>query len=364
VNAPETRPPIRVLVVDDSPVLRELIVHMLEADPQLRVVGTAADGHQAIAAVHRLQPDVVTMDYHMPALDGMEATRHIMHTRPVPIVIVSGSSAAEETQAAFNLLEAGALAVVEKPRGPADPAYDAAAAHLVQTVKLMAEVKVVRRWSASDLREKSAGRSIVAARPKGVAKPVPPIARGRMSGVVIGASTGGPVVLKTLLAGLPRGFPVPVLIVQHIAAGFVHGLAHWLGEATGIPVHVPADGERPQAGHAYLAPEGRQMKLAPDGSIALADIGQINGHCPSVAYLFDSALSVWGEGAVAVLLTGMGRDGADQLKLLRDAGALTVAQDKESSAVHGMPGEAIRLGAAVHVMAPAQIAELLAGLAA
>jgi two-component system chemotaxis response regulator CheB len=364
VTAPLIRFPIRVLVVDDSPVLRELIVHMLQADPQLRVVGTAANGHQAIDAVQQLRPDVVTMDYHMPALDGMEATRRIMQTHPVPIVIVSGSSAEEETQAAFNLLEAGALAVVEKPRGPGDPSYDTAAAHLVQTVKLMAEVKVVRRWSTRGPADKSFGRRAAPVTPRIAARPVPSIARGRTRGIVIGASTGGPVVLKTILSGLPRSLPVPVLIVQHIAAGFVHGLAHWLGEATGFPVHVAGDGQQPQPGHAYLAPEGLQMKLASNGSIALADIGPINGHCPSVSFLFGSALSVWGEGAIAVLLTGMGRDGAEELKLLRAAGALTLAQDQESSAVHGMPGEAIRLGAAVHVMAPAQIAQFLAGLAA
>jgi two-component system chemotaxis response regulator CheB len=293
------------------------------------------------------------MDYHMPTLDGMEATRQIMQTQPVPIVIVSGSSAAEETQAAFRLLEAGALAVVEKPPGPGGPGHDAAAAHLVQTVKLMAEVKVVRRWSMR------APRAVPAPAPAAS----PKLARQRVAGIVIGASTGGPVVLKTILAGLPGRLPVPVLIVQHIAAGFTAGLAHWLGEAAGFPVRVASDGQRPLPGHAYLAPEGLQMRVAPDGAIALADIGPINGHCPSVSYLFDSARAVWGERTVAVLLTGMGRDGAEELKLLRAAGALTVAQDRESSAVHGMPGEAIRLGAAMHVLAPAQIAEVLAGLA-
>jgi two-component system chemotaxis response regulator CheB len=346
-----------VLVVDDSPVLRELIVHMLQADPQLQVIGTAVNGHQAIEAVKRLRPDVVTMDYHMPSLDGMEATRQIMQTQPVPIVIVSGSSAADEAQAAFRLLEAGALAVVEKPRGLADPAHDAAAAHLVQTVKLMAEVKVVRRWSDREMRAAPQAAAPASA-------PAPRVARDRVRGIVIGASTGGPVVLKTILAGLPRRLPVPVLIVQHIAVGFTEGLAHWLGEATAFPVHVATHGQHPLPGHAYLAPDARQMRIARDGSIALADIGPINGHCPSVSYLFDSALDVWGERTAAVLLTGMGRDGADELKLLRAAGALTVAQDQESSAVHGMPGEAIRLGAALHVLAPAQIAEVLAGLAA
>lgn len=348
----EPRSPVRVLVVDDSPVLRELIVNLLEADPHIRVVGTAVNGRQAIEAVQRLQPDVVTMDYHMPTLNGMEATRHIMRTQPVPIVIVSGSSAADETQAAFRLLEAGALAVVEKPRGIGDPAHDTIAAHLVQTVKLMAEVKVVRRWA----REAPAAAPALA--------PSPAVARRAARGIVIGASTGGPVVLKTILAALPRHLPVPVLIVQHIASGFTSGLADWLEQATGFPVRIAVDRQRPEPGHAYLAPEGRQMSIASDGSIALADIGLINGHCPSVSYLFDSAAAVWGERAVAVLLTGMGRDGAYEMKLLRAAGALTLAQDEASSAVHGMPGEAIRLGAASHVLAPAQIADVLAGVTA
>jgi two-component system chemotaxis response regulator CheB len=244
---------------------------------------------------------------------------------------------------------------VEKPRGLNDPDCDAAAAHLVQTVKLMSEVKVVRRWAS---RELSHAASLPQHAP--AAARVTP---GQVRGIVIGASTGGPVVLKTILAGLPRRLPMPVLIVQHIAAGFTAGLAQWLCEATGFPVAVAAGGQHPRPGHAYLAPEGLQMKLAADGSIALMDIGPINGHCPSVSYLFDSALAVWGDRTVAVLLTGMGRDGAEELKLLRAAGALTVAQDKESSAVHGMPGEAIRLGAAAHVLAPPQIAQILAGLA-
>ena len=353
---------IRVLVVDDSPVLRELIVHLLEADPQLRVVGTATNGHQAVEAVQRLRPDVVTMDYHMPALDGMEATRQIMQMQPVPIVIVSGSSAADETRAAFGLLEAGALAVVEKPRGLNDPRCDEAAAHLVQTVKLMSEVKVVRRWH-SLAPSPSQSRGLQEPRAPSATAAAPRAVPGHARGIVIGASTGGPVGLKTILAGLPRHLPVPVLIVQHIAAGFTAGLAQWLSAATGFPVAVAIDGQKPQAGCALLAPDALQMKLAADGSLALMDIGPINGHCPSVSYLFDSALAVWGEQAVAVLLTGMGRDGAEELKLLRAAGALTLAQDKESSAVHGMPGEAIRLGAAARVLAPPQIAQVLAGLA-
>jgi two-component system chemotaxis response regulator CheB len=335
-------------------VLRELIAHLLESDPQLRVVGTAANGQQAIDEVQRLRPDVVTMDYHMPTVDGMEATRRIMQTQPVPIVIVSGSSAADETQAAFRLLEAGALAVVEKPRGFGGPASDPASSHLVRTVKLMAEVKVVRRWGG--VRSHGAPPPLPAANP-------PKLTRGNARGIVIGASTGGPVVIKTILAGLPRNLPVPVLIVQHIAPGFIEGLVQWLSVATGFPVHIASHRLRPEPGHAYFAPDGHQMRLAHDGTIVLGDGAPVNGHCPSVSCLFASAQAVWGRETVAVLLTGMGRDGAQELKQLRTAGAVTFAQDEESSAVNGMPGEAVRLGAAMHVLAPKEIAEMLSGLA-
>jgi two-component system chemotaxis response regulator CheB len=349
---------IRVLVVEDSPVLRELLLQVLGEDPQLQVVGTAENGEEAVRAVRNTHPDVVTMDYHMPKLNGMEATRRIMEEHPVPIVIVSGSSVPGEAIAAFRLLEAGAVAVVEKPPGPGHSRHDAAAAHLRQMVKLMSEVKVVRRWPV----RKAQVAAAVPAPSQPPASPAGP--RPRVRGIVIGASTGGPIVLKTILEGLPRTLAVPVLIVQHIAAGFTHGLADWLSQGTGFAVHIARDGERPLAGHVYLAPEGRQMKIAPDGSIRLdAGVPQ-NGHCPSVSCLFASAAEVWGAAAVGVLLTGMGRDGADELGKLREAGALTLAQDEESSVIHGMPGAAIALGAATHVLAPQQIAEVLAGVAA
>lgn len=344
---------VRVLVVEDSPVMRELLAHLLGADPEIEVTGFANDGEEALEAVREKKPDIVTMDFHMPKVNGLDATRRIMETHPTPIVVVSGSSAREEVTSAFRLLEAGALAVVEKPRGPGHPGHETAARELVQTVKTMAEVKVVRRWARREapLPAASAPRSV---------RIEAAVAEARL--VAIGASTGGPIVIKTILAGLPGNFAVPVLIVQHIASGFTDGFVEWLGQATGFAVHVASDAVHPLPGHAYVAPDGFQMKLRHDGAIALGRDAPENGHRPSVSCLFRSVATVLGRNAIGVLLTGMGKDGAEELKLMRDKGAVTIAQDRDTSVVHGMPGEAVSLEAALYVLSPAEIAAALAGL--
>lgn len=344
---------IRVLVVEDSRVMRELLVELLGADPEIEVTGVANDGEEALEAVRHKKPDVVTMDFHMPKANGLEATRRIMEIHPTPIVIVSGSSARDEVTSAFRLLEAGALAVVEKPRGPGHPGHENAARELVQTVKTMAEVKVVRRWARREARlpAVSAQRSI---RIEGMA------AEARL--VAIGASTGGPIVINTILTGLRGNFAIPILIVQHIASGFTNGFVEWLGQASGFAVHVASDATRPLPGHAYVAPDGFHMKLRHDGAIALSRDAPENGHRPSVSCLFRSVAAVLGRDAIGVLLTGMGKDGAEELKLMRDKGAVTIAQDRDTSVVHGMPGEAVSLEAASYVLSPAEIAAALAGL--
>ena len=181
--------------------------------------------------------------------------------------------------------------------------------------------------------------------------------------VAIGTSTGGPPVLQPILAGLPKNFPIPVLIVQHIAAGFLPGLVDWLNQTTGFPTHIAAQGESLLAGHTYLAPDGYHMGLGGFGQIVLSKQQPENGLRPSVSYLFRSVAAVCGANAIGVLLTGMGRDGAEELKFLKELGAVTIAQDEESSVVHGMPGEAIKMGAASHVLAPDKIPALLAALA-
>jgi two-component system chemotaxis response regulator CheB len=336
---------IRVLVVDDSNSVRQLLVHILGTAPGLEVVGCAADGEEALRLAHELQPDVITMDLQMPRMDGYEAIRRIMRACPTRIVVVSGCEDRAEVDASFRAIEAGALVLVRRPYGIGNPAHAESARDLVRTVKAMAEVRVVRRWS--DARR--------AARPlQGAPRRL----------IAVGASTGGPTVLRDILAELPAGFPLPMVIVQHLAPGFMDGLAAWLADAGGYPVEVLRDGTTLTGGRAYLVPEGWQPALGPGLTARLAQAPPEHGMCPSVSYLFRAIDPELRAATAAVLLTGMGKDGAAELKLLREHGALTIAQDRASAVVYGMPGEALRLDAAMLVLEPAEIGKVLARLPA
>lgn len=333
-----------VLVVEASDGMRRQLVERLEIDPQIRVVHAAGCARQAIEYLRREQPDVVLMDNRLSDLDGFEATRSIMETRPLPIVLCAEAATVGDT--VFRALEAGALACVEKPA--AGDAGDAAAAQMRLSVKLMSEVRVVRRWQAG-----AAGRG------GGQAS----AGAGACSVVGIGASTGGPLVLQTVLADLPADFPLPVLVVQHIAKGFLSSMVAWLRQTSGLTVQIAAYGIRPLPGHVYLAPDDFQMGLSADGRILLTRDSAEHGLRPSVGYLFRSLARTCGRRGIGVLLTGMGKDGAVELKQMRDRGGVTIAQDKASSVVHGMPGEAIAIDAAVHVLPTERIADHLLMLA-
>lgn len=342
---------IRVLIVEDTRTVAEFLAHILASDPRIQVVGVAVDGEAAVESAQQLRPDVITMDVHMPKMNGFDATRRIMELCPTPIVIVCGALTTDEVAINFHAMEAGALAVVARPSGPGHERHDATVKELVSTVKLMSEVRVVKRWPRH--------RSVIA--------PVPEIRKpaGAIQVVAIGASTGGPLALQTILTGLPKDFPFPVLIVQHMTPGFVEGFAEWLGRASGFAVRIAVNGEPMLPGQAYIAPDDFHMGVRSDHRILLARERQrsVNGLCPSVSFLFGSVVQVFGGNAVGILLTGMGRDGVEELKLLKDAGAITVAQDETSSVVHGMPGEAIQIGAAQHILPPQAIARTLVTMA-
>jgi two-component system chemotaxis response regulator CheB len=344
---------IRVLIVDDSASVRLFLEGIFSADPAIQVVGVAANGEEAIAAVARLAPDVITMDIYMPLMNGLDATRRIMETCPTPIIILSGNLDPDEVITSFRAMEAGALTALPKPRGAGHPDHEREVSTLVQRVKLMAEVKVVKRWprlqkklSTPYLPELTGAE--VTARPQVVA---------------IGASTGGTVVIQAILAKLSGTFPLPLLIVQHMAKGFVGGFAEWLAFTSPLPVHVASQGEIVLPGHVYIAPDGFHMLVEQKGRILLSDAPAENGLRPAVAALFRSVADSYGQNAVGVLLTGMGDDGAEGLLQLKREGAVTIAQDKESSVIYGMPGEAVRLDAATYVLEPGKIALLLEQLA-
>ena len=341
---------IKVLVVEDSPVVQILLVHLFKMDPGLEVVGVANDGEEAIAKAAQLKPDVILMDIQMPKMNGYEATRRIMASDPVPIVICS-APLPEDVSKTFRAIEVGALAFVDKPVGVGCSDFPSVAQNLVQTVKLMSEVKVVKRWPHLT---GSFDRHGAAVRGGG---------QGNIKLVVVGSSTGGPVALQTILQGLPRGFPAPILVVQHIATGFVQGMADWLAGTSGLPVRIATQGLAPLPAHVYLAPDGYHMGVGVDERLVLSAGPVENGLRPAVSHLFRTVAEAHARDVAGILLSGMGKDGAAELKQMRAKGAVTIAQDEETSVVHGMPGEAIAIGAAMHVLSPNGIANLLTMLA-
>jgi two-component system, chemotaxis family, protein-glutamate methylesterase/glutaminase len=342
------RPKIKLLVVEQSDALRTLRLNILSSEPRIQIVGTVQCGQDALNFLSREVPDVILMDVGLSELDAFETTRRIMETHPVPIVICGSGDNPRETIGTLRSMEAGAVAWVDKPIGKSGNEFKVAAAEMVQTIKLMSEVIVVRRWAPGRHKKPPVGA---------VTTPSSRRSTGCVEIIGIGASTGGPPVLQSILASLPKDFSVPVLIVQHISRGFLVAMAEWLDQTTALKVHVATHGMNPLPGHVYLAPDELHMAMT-KGQIVLSATETDYGSRPSVAHLFRS-LADYGAGAVGVILTGMGKDGARELGRMKALGAYTIAQDRETSVVHGMAGEAISLGAASCVLPADKIAAAL-----
>ncbi|MBN1179940.1 MAG: chemotaxis-specific protein-glutamate methyltransferase CheB [Anaerolineae bacterium] len=348
------REKIRVVVIDDSPTARELLVALFQADEEMEVVGTGGNGEDAIRLVSRLRPDVVTMDISMPKVDGLEATRRIMREIPTPIVVVTASLMRKDVDMAFESLRAGALTAVKKP-GLMDPET---CERLVKSVKAMARVSVVRRWDPAHPRPAQPAVSSASA-----AVDISPETQQQVQMIGIAASTGGPGVLAKLLRPLPADFPIPILIVQHVTDGFATGLAEWLNGETALRVALASHGDRPQAGSVLMPPDDYHMQVNVRRVIELYKGQPYKGLRPSANYLFHSLARAYGASAVGIILTGMGDDGVDGLKALHQAGGLTIAQDEESCIVYGMPKEAVANRAVGRILSPDHIAFILAQLA-
>jgi two-component system chemotaxis response regulator CheB len=338
---PEATDGVRVLIVDDSPVAREVLRSALETDAGIRVVGMAATGREAIALTERLRPDIVTMDLVMPGMDGMEATQRIMARRPTPILFFSAFFGREGEYSRSDALAAGALDVLEKPAQILDGRWQASAGALVEKIKLLARVPVIThlhgRRSSQAVREPASA----------------PSAERTTKVVAFGASTGGPKVLDELLPALPRDYSPAVLVVQHLAEGFMTGWLAALRQRCSLSLKVAENGDRLQHGSVLFAPSSAHLTVLPGGRVRIDDGALAGGVCPSVDITFTTLAETCGASAAGILLTGMGTDGAAGLLAIRHAGGATMVQDEASCVVFGMPRAAINIDAAQFVLPPA-----------
>ena len=323
---------IKVLIAEDSPSIAAIMRDLLGRDPEIEVVGWAKTGGEAIDLRNSLNPDVMTMDLNMPRMGGLGATKLIASTRPVPILVVSQLIESRDSELAFEALRCGAVDIMGKPSGAGPGGFSQIAEELIFRVKAVAHIRPRRLVNKP---------ALSAATPR--------VERNRslrQGLVVIGASTGGPPALATILKGLPQYLPVPIAVVQHIAPGFVVGLRQWLQRESSLPIKLASNGEPLQGGTAYLAPDNFHLEIGAGKKLALAGGPPLQGHRPSIDRLMESAAQIYGGDVVGVLLTGMGRDGAQGLKKIREAGGWTIVQDEATSLVFGMPREALLTGGA------------------
>lgn len=330
----------RVLVVEDSLTVRQRLLEVLRSDPEIEVVGDAGDGRSAVELCEKLRPDVITLDMILPVMTGLSATEHIMAYFPTPILIVSSSTNRGELFKTYEALSAGAVEVLEKPRG--DEIDGAWERDFLQLVKLVARIKVITHPRAR----------LSLARDESEKAPLFPSSDAPARCVAIGASTGGPAAVARVLKSLPAKFPLPILLVIHIGAVFARALTEWLDTQSKLRVVYATDGQPlPAVGTpgVLMAPPERHL-IVRQGRVELVSGPERHSCRPSIDVLFESLAHEHGAHAVACLLTGMGRDGAAGLLALRRAGASTIAQDEATSVIYGMPREAALLGAAQEVL--------------
>ncbi len=397
--------PIRVLIVEDSPVATIILKRILNAPPEIEVVGAAKSGIEGLEMIPKVQPDVICTDLHMPRMGGLEFTSEVMARFPKPILVISSSVQPENTHNVFKLLDAGAVDVFPKPRsGITGNNYEILKQELLAKIRILAGVSVftMRRKTKTLLPIPEVGNEVASplrranVQPQEYGAKPGSMSLGRVSGargagatglplgnqepakakktplpsaprlpttsfkiLTIGASTGGPQALQGILSQLPASFPVPIVCIQHISEGFLQGLVDWLNSECSLEVKIAPLAEKPQPGYVYFPPEGKHLEFDSSGRFVYSSAPPCAGHRPSVTVTFNAIASRYGAEAMAVLLTGMGRDGADGMLSISRAGGLTIAQDEASCVVFGMPKEAIALDAATYILPIADIPPLL-----
>jgi len=341
---------IRVLIVEDSLVVRELLKHIIGLDARFDVVAAVESAEEGLALLDVVQPDVISLDIRLPGMNGLDATLQIMTRRPTPIVVVAAQVDDDELNIAMNALRAGALAVVEKPVGVTNAAFESMAQHLCTQLAIMSQVKVVRQGIDRGLRFGTAE------------PPVSPRPSQGFSTVGIVSSTGGPQALVQLLGSMGAGFPLPVLLVQHITSSFLEGFVSWLSGVTPFDVRIAKEGEVPEAGRVYVPPPDRHLAVK-SGRLVILDTPPLHSQKPSGSVLLSSMAKEVGRRGIGVILTGMGTDGADGMAEMHKAGAHTIAEDESTCVVYGMPAAAAKLGAVKDMLPLPDIAPRLLQLA-
>jgi len=346
-----TNKKFRVLVVEDSAFMRKVLEGIFNADEQLQVVGSAKDGREAVTMAESLKPDVITMDINMPHVDGLQATAEIMTTNPKPIVIVSSESR-EGAASTLRALELGAIEFVAKPSGAIDLDMQSVKEELLRKVRMAAKVRVVRTASRLALTIQNASGSKTPSRAPVSARPAPTSGLDqRFPVVVLAASTGGPATVMRIAPGFTADFPAAVILVQHMPAAFTTQYAAQLAEFTEIRVKEAEANESLQPGTFYICPGGQHLRVTPTGRIQLdGTSGRINGYLPNIDVTMESVAAFAGPLSIAGVLTGMGNDGANGAKAIKDAGGLVLAQDEATCVIFGMPAEAIKAGAVDQVL--------------
>lgn len=348
-------PPTQVLLVEDSPVALTILKRLLSSSPDIKVVGTACNGKEALELIPKVQPDVICTDLHMKEMDGLEFTKQVMASNPLPILVISAAVQKEDADNVFRLLEAGAVDIYPKPITGLASDYERVKRELITKIKILSGVKVFTR-------RQLATKNVIAPTE---AKSFQPITAEQINitaaikAITIGASTGGPQALRTIFAQLPINFPVPVICTQHISEGFLPGLVDWLGSECQLKVKIAQVGESPLAGSIYFAPEKSHLGLDAQGKFTYSIVLPVDGHCPSITVTFKAVANFYGRATLGILLTGMGKDGAAGMQTIAQSGGMTIAQDEKSCVVFGMPKEAIALGAAQHILPIQEIAPWL-----
>lgn len=344
---------VSVLIVDDSGFFRRRLSEMIAACPELKVVGTASNGREAIAQVHALRPDVITMDYEMPVMDGISALRAIMAECPTPVLMFS-SLTYEGARVTLEALDAGAVDYL--PKNFAEISGNAEELRAKLSERLLAIARGARH-SALGRSGSGAAESTVVPLPRRQQKKL------ERSLVVIGTSTGGPVALQRILTPLPASYPLPLLLVQHMPASFTPAFAERLNSQCQIRVKEAEDGDSLEPGWALLAPGGKQLMVTQGGRVKVLPGDERLNYKPCVDVTFASAANVFRDRVLALVLTGMGSDGCEGARLLKQAGSTVWAQDEASSVIYGMPMAVARAGLADEIMSLPTLGARLAELA-